>query len=37
MEYLKVFCDFVEVLTMLGDAERGRLFTSMLVYAKSGE
>ena len=36
MKYLKVFTDFVYSLELLGEAERGRLFTAMLKYAESG-
>lgn len=36
MKYLKIFTDFVEDITPLGDAERGRLFTAMLQYAGAG-
>ena len=36
MKYLKVFVDFVDKIELLGDAERGRLFTAMLKYASSG-
>ena len=36
MKYLKVFTDFADKLELLGDAERGRLFTAMLKYAESG-
>jgi hypothetical protein len=37
MNYLKVFTDFVKDMEELGDAERGRLFTAMLLYAETGE
>jgi len=37
MKYLKVFTDFVQDMDKLGDAERGRLFTAMLLYAETGE
>ena len=37
MKYLKVFTDFAEDISDLGDAERGRLFTAMLKYAETGE
>ena len=37
MKYLKVFTDFVADMSELGDAERGRLFTAMLLYAETGE
>lgn len=36
MKYLKVFVDFADKIELLGDAERGRLFTAMLEYASSG-
>ena len=36
MKYLKVFTDFVDNIGDLGDAERGRLFTAMLEYARTG-
>lgn len=36
MKYLKVDTDFTENMESLGDAERGRLFTAMLDYAKDG-
>lgn len=36
MKYLKVFTDFAEKMELYGDAERGRLFTAMLEYAKTG-
>ena len=35
--YIKVFVDYLDAIEPLGDAERGRLFTSLLTYAKSGE
>lgn len=37
MKYLKVFTDFVKDMSELGEAERGRLFTAMLIYAESGD
>lgn len=37
MKYLKIFTDFLEDIEPLSTEERGRLFTSMLLYAKSGE
>lgn len=37
MKYLKVWTDFVNVLTPLKDDEIGRLFLAMLRYAKTGE
>ena len=36
MKYLKVFTDFAGKMDLLGDAERGRLFTAMLEYASTG-
>ena len=36
MKYLKVFTDFAYTMDLLGDAERGRLFTAMLKYAEQG-
>lgn len=37
MEYLKVWTSFREFIEPLKDAEKGRLFYAMLVYAESGE
>lgn len=37
LTYIKVFVDYLEALEPLGDAERGRLFTSLLTYARTGE
>lgn len=37
MKYLKVFTDFAESLTGLGEAEIGRLFMAMLKYASTSE
>ena len=37
MKYLKVWTSFREVISALGDAEKGRLFVSMLEYAESGK
>lgn len=37
MRYLKVYTDFAEAMEALSDAERGRLFMSMLQYASTGE
>lgn len=37
MKYLKVYTDFAETMEALSDAERGRLFMSMLQYASTGE
>lgn len=36
MKILKVYTDFTEDMELLGDAERGRLFTAMLQYASTG-
>ena len=36
MKYLKVWTNFREVISMLDDAEKGRLFEAMLLYADSG-
>ena len=35
--YIRVFVDYLEAMEPLGDAERGRLFTSLLTYARTGE
>lgn len=35
--YIKVFVDYLDAIEPLGDAERGRLFTSLLTYARTGE
>ena len=35
--YIKVFVDYLDAIEPLGDTERGRLFTSLLTYARSGE
>lgn len=37
MKILKVYTDFTADMELLGDAERGRLFTAMLEYASTGE
>lgn len=37
MKYLKIFVDFADCMEELEDAERGRLFTAMLRYARDGE
>lgn len=37
MKYLKVFTDLIDQLEEYGDAERGRLFTAMLEYARSAK
>ena len=34
--YIKLFIDYLDAIESLGDAERGRLFTSLLLYAKTG-
>ena len=34
--YIKVFVDWLDSIEPLGDAERGRLFTSLLEYARTG-
>ena len=34
--YIKVFIDTLDALEPLNDAERGRLFTALLEYAKTG-
>ena len=35
--YIKLFVDYLDAIEPLGDAERGRLFTSLLEYARTGE
>lgn len=37
MTYIKLFVDYLEALEPLGDAEKGRLFTALLEYARTGE
>lgn len=37
MEYIKLSVESLEVIGLLGDAEKGRLFASLLEYAKTGE
>lgn len=37
MTYVKIFLDCLECIEPLDDAERGRLFTALLEYAKTGE
>lgn len=37
MTYIKLFLDYLDAIEPLGDAERGRLFTSLMQYAKTGE
>lgn len=34
MKYLKVYYDWAEVTTTLSDAEKGRLISAMVAYAK---
>lgn len=35
--YIKLFVDYLDAIEPLGDAERGRLFTALLEYARTGE
>ena len=35
--FVKIFVDYLDAIEPLGDAERGRLFTSLLTYARTGE
>ena len=35
--YIKIFVDYLDAIEPLGDTERGRLFTSLLTYARTGE
>lgn len=37
MVYVKLFVDYLDAIEPLGDAERGRLFTALLEYARTGE
>lgn len=37
MIYIKLFVDYLDAIEPLGDAERGRLFTALLEYARTGE
>ena len=37
MEFLKVWTSFRQVISPLNDAEKGRLFDAMLLYAETGE
>lgn len=37
MTYIKLFLDYLDAIEPLGDAERGRLFTSLLEYGRTGE
>lgn len=35
--YIKLFTDYLDAVEPLGDAERGRLFSALLLYARTGE
>lgn len=37
MKYIRLFLDYLDAIEPLGDAERGRLFTALLQYARTGE
>ncbi len=37
MTYIKVFVDYLDAIEPLEDDERGRLFTALLTYARTGE
>ncbi len=37
LTFIKLFVDYLDAIEPLGDAERGRLFTSLLEYARDGE
>lgn len=37
MIYIRLFLDYLEAIEPLGDAERGRLFTALMQYARTGE
>lgn len=37
MIYIKLFLDYLDAVEPLGDAERGRLFTALMQYARTGE
>ena len=37
LTYIKLFCDYLDAIEPLGDAERGRLFTALLEYGRTGE
>ena len=37
LTYIKVFLDWLDAIDPLDDGERGRLFTALLQYAKTGE
>ncbi|MCD7852972.1 MAG: HNH endonuclease [Oscillospiraceae bacterium] len=36
LTYIKLFVDYLDAIEPLGDAERGRLFTALLEYARTG-
>lgn len=36
LTYIKLFVDYLDAVEVLGDAERGRLFTALLQYARTG-
>ena len=36
MAYVKMFVDWADIISPLDDAERGRLFTAILEYARTG-
>ena len=36
LTYIKVFVDYLDAIELLGDAERGRLFTALLEYGRTG-
>lgn len=36
LTYIKVFVDYLDAIEPLGDAERGRLFTALLEYGRTG-
>ena len=36
MVYIKLFIDYLDAMEALGDAERERLLTALLIYAKTG-
>ena len=36
LKYLKVFVDYLDAIEPLSDAERGRLFTALLEYGRTG-
>lgn len=37
LTFIKLFVDYLDAIEPLGDAERGRLFTSLLEYARDGK